>query len=61
MTHIDITITEDGGIESEVFGTIGPECDTLAEFLQELGDVEEERKPEYYRRKQATATHQHVG
>jgi len=59
--HIDITITEDGEIESEVFGTVGPECDQVTAFLEELGEATEERKPEYYRRQQATLTRQHAG
>jgi len=60
MTYIDITITEDGQIESEVFDTVGPECDTLTEFLKDLGDTTEERKPEYYRQEQVGA-HQRIG
>jgi len=59
--YIDITITEEGEIEGEVFGVVGPGCDTLTEFLEDLGDTEEERKPEYYRRQQATVTRQHAG
>jgi len=58
--YIDITITDDGEIKAEVLGTVGPECDHLTAFLEELGEAEEERKPEYYRQEQVGA-HQRIG
>jgi len=48
---IEIVITEDGEIQSEVQGVQGTICEKLSEFLDEAGEVVEDRKkPEYHRR-----------
>jgi len=51
--YIEIVINADGEIESEVKGVLGPDCEGLADWIEELGTVTEHRHtPEYYRRQQ---------
>jgi len=53
---IEITINEEGEIESEVKGVLGPDCEGLADWLAELGDVVEHRRtPDYHRRQTRVA------
>jgi predicted nucleotidyltransferase len=48
---IEVIITEDGEVQGEVQGVQGPICEKLSEFLDEAGEVVEDRKkPEYHRR-----------
>jgi len=59
--YIEVVINADGEIESEAKGVLGPDCEGLANWLEELGDVVEHRHtPEYYRR-QRVGTHVQVG
>jgi hypothetical protein len=58
---IEVVITEEGEIQADVQGVLGAGCEGLSAFLKELGDViEDQRKPEYYRR-QGTARRLTVG
>jgi hypothetical protein len=58
---IEIAINDEGEIESEVKGVLGPDCEGLADWLEELGDVVEHRRtPDYYRR-QAVGSRVTVG
>lgn len=51
--YIEITIDEDGQIESEVHGVLGPDCERLVDWLDELGHVAETRRtPDYHRQQQ---------
>jgi len=59
--YIDITISEQGEIESEVQGILGPDCEGLTDFLDELGDVVEHRKTKDYYRAQRVASRARVG
>lgn len=48
---VEVIITEDGEIQGEVQGVQGAICEKLSEFLDEAGEVVEDRKkPEYHRR-----------
>lgn len=48
---VEVIITEDGEIQGEVQGVSGSICEKLSAFLDEAGDVVEDRKkPEYNRR-----------
>jgi len=53
---IEITITEDGEIQSKVKGVLGPDCEGILDFLEELGDVVEHRRTSDYYRRQTTGT-----
>jgi len=49
--YVEITINEEGQIESEVHGVLGPECEQLVDWLEDLGEtVEHRRTPDYHRR-----------
>lgn len=55
MSHqphtIVITVQPDGKVVGEVKGVQGPSCTTLSAWLDELGEVEEDRHtPDYHRR-----------
>lgn len=55
---IEVIITEDGEIQSEVKGVQGPVCEKLSEFLDKAGQVVEDRKkPEYHRQTVSTRIH----
>jgi len=58
---IEVVITEDGQIQGEVHGVQGPICEKLSQFLDEAGEVVEDRKkPEYYRQ-QSVGHRLHTG
>jgi len=47
---IEITIDEEGQTTGEVKGVQGPSCSDISKFLDELGEVVEDRPtPDYYR------------
>lgn len=47
---IEITIGSDGAVESEVHGVMGPDCAKLVDWLDEVGEiVEDKRTPDYAR------------
>ena len=47
---IEITIDEEGQTTGEVKGIQGPSCSDISKFLDELGEVVEDRPtPDYYR------------
>lgn len=49
--YVEVSISEDGQIESEVHGVMGPECEALVDWLEELGEtIEHRRTPDYHRR-----------
>jgi hypothetical protein len=49
--YVEVTISETGEIESEVHGVMGPGCEELVGWIEELGDVEEHRRtPDWHRR-----------
>lgn len=58
MKHeIEVTITPEGKIVSEVRGVKGPSCTPLVEWLKELGHVTEDRKtPDYHKPNQIVST-----
>lgn len=48
--YVEVTITEDGQIESEVHGVMGPGCAELVDWIEELGEtVEHRRTPDWHR------------
>ncbi len=52
---IVIEIQPDGKIKGEVKGVAGAHCGPLSEWLDELGEVLEDRKtPDYYKQAQQT-------
>lgn len=53
--YVEIVISEDGTIESEVHGVLGPDCEALIEWIEELGEVVEHRRTPDYRRRQRRA------
>ena len=59
--YIDIEITEDGEIVSEVVGVLGPDCEGLAHFLKDLGVVVEDRRTPDYTRQQARTNRVRAG
>jgi len=50
--YIDVTISETGEIESEVHGVMGPECEQLVDWIEELGETVEHRRTSDYHRRQ---------
>jgi predicted nucleotidyltransferase len=58
---IEVIITEDGEIQGEVQGTQGPVCEKLSEFLDEAGEVVEDRKKPEYHRRQTVGAHVRAG
>ena len=55
--EIVIEIQADGQIKGEVQGVEGPTCGTLSAWLNELGEVTEDRAtPDYYKRGQQGVT-----
>jgi hypothetical protein len=50
VPEIRITIGKDGNISAEVVGVEGQKCTDLSKFLDQLGQVTEDRlTPDYYR------------
>lgn len=48
---LNITISPNGQVTSEVKGVAGPGCEQLQQWLAELGDVTVDRRtPDYYQR-----------
>ena len=46
---IEVVITEDGEIKATVQGVAGPACEDLSRFLDQLGEVVEDKKtPDFY-------------
>jgi hypothetical protein len=58
---IEITINEEGEIESEVKGVLGPDCEGLSDWLEELGDTVEHHHTPDYRRQQRVGARVRVG
>ena len=56
---IKFTITQDGLVSEEVFGTVGNECEKITRSIEEkLGNVTYvEPKPEYYQQENVTLQH----
>jgi hypothetical protein len=53
--YIEIEITEEGEIVSEVKGVLGADCEGLTDFLDEMGEVVEHRRTaDFYRQQRAT-------
>ena len=50
MGHtIDVVITDDGEVKVTVQGVQGPACEDISKFLDQLGDVIEDKKtPDFY-------------
>jgi hypothetical protein len=51
MAEIEIIITEDGQIQGEVDGVLGPDCEGMLDFLKDLGAINEEGRTRDYHRK----------
>lgn len=48
--YVEVTISNEGEIESEVHGVMGPECEQLVGWIEELGEtVEHHHTPDYHR------------
>ena len=53
---VEVTISTDGTIESEVHGVLGPDCSALVDWMEDLGQVIEHRRTPDYNRRQRRAT-----
>jgi hypothetical protein len=53
---IEIVIQPDGSFEAAVLGVEGSACSEISKFLDELGDVTEDRKTTDYYKKPSQAT-----
>ena len=58
---IEIKINAEGEIESEVEGILGPDCEGLTEWLEELGETIEHHRTPDYRRQQKRSTRAKIG
>jgi len=54
--YVEVVISEEGEIESEVHGVLGPECEELVGWLEELGETVEHRRTPDYQRQQMRGT-----
>lgn len=52
MKEVIIMIDQQGNIEGEAAGFLGSSCMKATEFLDKLGAVKNEIKPEYYQKEQ---------
>jgi hypothetical protein len=58
--YVEVTISDDGQIESEAHGVMGPGCEELVNWLKDLGETVEHRRTPDYHRRQRRGTRAHV-